>query len=125
MLTTLPISSVSLEYHELPLASFTYLGILHRTLRDFSAKTPKNRVHILFAVCGFLFVSFFVCCSLLVVVVVGVVVVVVLVVIVVVVICSRRSMLCHMFRLGLKKAVVSHVCSVLEEACCVTCFAWG
>ena len=29
-------------------------------------------------------------------------------------VCSRRSMLCHMFRLGLKKAVVSHVCSVAE-----------
>ena len=24
-------------------------------------------------------------------------------------VCSQRSMLCHMFRLGLKKAVVSHV----------------
>merc|ERR1712093_534325 len=27
-------------------------------------------------------------------------------------VCSRRCMLCHMFRLGLKKAVVSHVSSV-------------
>ena len=46
-------------------------------------------------------------------------------------------MLCHMFRGGLKKALVSHgssvveedvaspVSSVLEEACCVTCFAEG
>ena len=32
------------------------------------------------------------------------------------------NMLCHMFRLGLKKAVLSHVSSVVEEARCVTCF---
>ena len=32
--------------------------------------------------------------------------------------CSRRTMLCHMFHLGLKIAAGSHVCSVLEEACC-------
>ena len=30
-----------------------------------------------------------------------------------------------MFHLGLKNAAVSHVCSVLVEACCVTCFAWS
>ena len=37
--------------------------------------------------------------------------------------CTRRSMLCHMFRLGLKKAVVSHVSPGAEEGCGVTCFA--
>ena len=37
-------------------------------------------------------------------------------------VCSRRSMLCHMFRLGLKKAVVSHVSFGAEKGCCVTCF---
>ena len=35
---------------------------------------------------------------------------------------SRRRILCHMFRRGLKKAVVSHVSSVVEEECCVACF---
>ena len=34
--------------------------------------------------------------------------------------CTRRSMLCHMFLLGLKKAVVSHVSCVVGEASSVT-----
>ena len=34
------------------------------------------------------------------------------------------NMLCHMFRLELNKAVVSHVSPGAEQGCCVTCLLW-